>query len=43
MIMKDSDTNMDAGDQFGGKASRRKKNEAWMIGSNTTIVSLFKI
>ena len=24
----DSDTDMDAGDQFGGKASKRKKNEA---------------
>jgi len=24
----DSDTDMDAGDQFGGKTSKRKKNEA---------------
>jgi len=39
----DTDTDMDAGDQFGGKASKRKKNEAWMIGSNTTIVRLFTI
>jgi len=38
-----SDDDIDAGDTFGGKASKRKKTDSWVIGSNIIIVRLFKI